>query len=122
MIVISLCKFSKAWDAAESSQSSLYREDSSSELTASRKEAQLKGRVSDVSKKKSLTLVITFEVFLPFLTDTSIIPKHITTIPKEDDLVTLMLKITLQTCSYQKFCVSLSETHLVPDSDINNLF
>ena len=31
--------------------SSLDREDSSLELTASRKEAQLKGRVNDVSKK-----------------------------------------------------------------------
>ena len=53
MIVISLCKFSnvQAWDAAESSQPSLDREDSSLELTASRKEAQLKGRVSDVGKK-----------------------------------------------------------------------
>ena len=37
-------------DAAESSQPSLDREDSSLELTASRKEGT-KGRVSDVSKK-----------------------------------------------------------------------
>ena len=53
MIVISLCKFSnvQAWDAAESSQHSVDRKDSSSELTASRKETQLKGCVSDVSKK-----------------------------------------------------------------------
>ena len=51
--LISLCKFSnvQAWDAAESSQPSLDREDSSSELTASKKEGT-KGRVTDVSKKK----------------------------------------------------------------------
>ena len=53
MIVILLCKFSnvQVWDAVESSQPSLDREDSSSELTASRKEGK-KGDVSDVSKKK----------------------------------------------------------------------
>ena len=52
MIVILLCKFSNVQvrDAAESSQPRLDREDSSSELTASRKEGT-KGRVSDVSKK-----------------------------------------------------------------------
>ena len=52
MIVILLCKFSnvQVQDAAESSQPRLDREDSSSELTASRKEGT-KGRVSDVSKK-----------------------------------------------------------------------
>ena len=52
MIVSLLCKFSnvQVWDAAESSQPSLDREDSSSELTASRKE-DTKGLVNDVSKK-----------------------------------------------------------------------
>ena len=70
MIVILLCKFSNVQvrDAAESSQPRLDREDSSSELTASRKEGT-KGRVSDV-RKKTLTLIITFEVFIPFLTHT----------------------------------------------------
>ena len=52
MIVILLCKFSNVQvrDAAESSHSSLDREDSSLELIASRKEGT-KGHVSDVSKK-----------------------------------------------------------------------
>ena len=52
MIVILLCKFSNVQvrDTAESSQPSLDREDSSSKLTASRKEGT-KGHVSDVSKK-----------------------------------------------------------------------
>ena len=52
MIVILLCKFSNVQirDAAESFQPRLDREDSSLELTASRKEGT-KGRVSDVSKK-----------------------------------------------------------------------
>ena len=95
LIVILLFKFSNVQvrDAAESSQPSLDREDSSSELTASRKEGT-KGHVSDVSKKKNFNLDQNFWSFHSILTHTPSSPKHIIMIPKEDDLVTFMLKIT----------------------------